>query len=114
MKTVDEIYQAIAENINAVIQEEWKTAELKIEAIGEMVSNMGTYINGADEEKQIDVDEFDFQLTFDILELQKMTTEGGNNKWNRAIFTLTSNGKFDMEFIWDQELQDEVERLAKA
>lgn len=114
MKTVDEIYLSIADNINSVIKEEWQKAELHIEALGEMVSNTGNYVNSSNETKQIDVDEFDFQLTFDLLELQKITTEGGNNKWNRAIFTLISDGKFDMEFVWDQELQDEVERLAKA
>lgn len=113
MKTVDEIYQSVAANINSVIKEEWKEAELHIEAFGQMVSNSGTYINGSDETKQMDVDEFDFELTFDLLDLQKIISEGGSNKWNKAIFTLTKGGKFDMEFSWDQELQDEVERLAK-
>lgn len=114
MKTVDEIYQSVAENINSVIKEEWKNAELHIEVLGQMISNTGTYINYSGETKQIDVDELDFELTFDLLDLQKITTEGSSNKWNKAIFTLTREGKFDMEFIWNQELQDEVERLAKS
>jgi len=112
MKTVDEIYQFIADNINTVIKENWKSAELNVEAIGQMVSNTGTYINSTGESKQIDVDEFDFQLTFDLLELQQITTKKDNNKWNRATFTLTPDGKFDMEFKWDQQLQDEIERLS--
>jgi hypothetical protein len=49
-----------------------------------------------------------------LLDLQKISTKGGGNKWNKAIFTLSQEGKFDMEFIWDQELQDEVDRLAKS
>lgn len=89
-------------------------AELHIEVLGEMVSNTGNYIDGSGETKQIDVEEFDFQLTFDLLDLQKITTEGGSNKWNKAIFKLDREGKFEMDFIWDQELQDEVERLARS
>jgi len=29
--------------------------------------------------------------------------------WNRAIFTLFPNNKFEMEYIWDEELQQEVD-----
>ncbi|MCZ4243527.1 hypothetical protein [Pedobacter punctiformis] len=111
MKTVDEIYKSIAANINLVINEKWTKAVLYIEVIGEMVSFTGSYFN-VNEKKQLDVDEFDFQLTFDLLELHKITTEDGRNKWNRAIFSLQFAGEFDMEFIWDQDLQDEIERLS--
>ncbi|MEK3916193.1 MAG: immunity protein YezG family protein [Candidatus Pristimantibacillus sp.] len=112
MKTVDKIYESIVTNISTVINGEWVKAKLDIEVIGEMVSFTGNYLNNKNETIQIDVDEFDFQLTFDVLELHKITTEGGNNKWNRAVFSVQPDGAFDMEFIWDQELQDEIERLA--
>ncbi|WP_161662313.1 hypothetical protein [Pedobacter sp. V48] len=52
-------------------------------------------------------------MTFDILELHRITTEGDGNKWNGAVYESSSDGKFNMEFIWDQDFQDEVERLAK-
>ncbi|WP_293943815.1 MULTISPECIES: immunity protein YezG family protein [unclassified Sphingobacterium] len=113
MKTVDEIYGSITNNINSVINEEWIKAELNIEAIGEMASFTGNYINSNNEKKQIDVDEFDFQLTFDILELHKITTEDDSNRWNKAFFFLRSDGEFEMQFVWDQELHDEVVRLSK-
>ncbi|MCL1670015.1 hypothetical protein M2T82_18285 [Elizabethkingia ursingii] len=60
----------------------------------------------------MDVHNFDADVDFAIMELHEITTEGGNNKWNKAIFTLTPDGDFDMEFIWDQELQNEIDRLA--
>jgi hypothetical protein len=114
MKTIDDIYSTIASNINSVINEEWIGAELNIEAIGEMASFTGNYVNKNDQKQQLDVDQFDFDLTFDILELQKITTEDDRNRWNRAIFYLQSDGEFDMQFIWDQELHDEVVRLSKG
>lgn len=46
-------------------------------------------------------------------ELHEITTEGGNNRWNRIEFKLSSDGKMNLEFIWDQELFDELERLSK-
>ena len=113
MKTIDDIYSSIASNINSVIKEEWIAAALNIEAIGEMVSFTGSYVNINDQKQQLDVDQFDFDLTFDILELQKITTEDDRNRWNRAIFSLQSDGAFDIQFIWDQELHDEVIRLSK-
>lgn len=113
MKTVDEICLAIAENINNSIKENWKIAVLQFEVLDGMVSNTGTYENDSDEKKQIDVDDFDFQLTFDILELHRIMIERNSNRWNKAVFNLTSEGKFDMEFIWDQKLNDEIERLNK-
>ena len=32
------------------------------------------------------------------------------HKWNRAVYTLEKNGRFDMEFEWDQALQDKWEK----
>ncbi|MCH5684219.1 hypothetical protein LWM68_08065 [Niabella sp. W65] len=96
MKTIDEIYQSISNNILNVIDGTFKDALLYIEVIGEMVSFTGTFTTAGNVEKQIDVDEFDFELTFDLLELNAITTEGGSNKWNRAIFKLLSDGKFDV------------------
>ena len=113
MKTIDDIYSAIASNINSVINEEWIGAELNIETIGEMASFAGNYVNKNDQKRQLDVDEFDFELTFDILELQKITTEDIRNRWNKAIFSLKSDGEFDMQFIWDQHWHDEIVKLSK-
>ena len=113
MKTVDEIYNSIATNINSVIKEEWTEAKLNIETIEEMVSFTGNYSVNNNEKNQIDVEEFDFQLTFDILELHKITTKDDRNRWNKAIFSLKSDGEFDMQFIWDQHWHDEIVRLSK-
>lgn len=55
-----------------------------------------------------------FKNMRDIKELNAiMTAENNKNKWNKAVFTVNPEGKFDMQFIWDQELQDEIEKLAK-
>ncbi len=104
---VSEIYKNIGQAVVDSIQEEFLRAILNIEYVGSVGTEL-IYINTDNKEKsewiesEIDVEE-------NIIELHKITTEGGDNKWNRAIFTLNSDYSFDMEFIWDQELQDEVE-----
>ncbi|WP_404812187.1 hypothetical protein ACIRNY_12130 [Capnocytophaga canimorsus] len=114
MKTIEEIYQSLASNINNAIEEDWSKAVVNIETVGEMASFKGFYLNKDNLQNQIEVDDFDFDLLFDILDLHKITTEGGNNQWNKAIFTLFPNGNFDMEFIWDQAWHDEIVRLSKS
>ena len=54
-----------------------------------------------------------YEILKKIDELHKITTEGGHNKWNRLEYKLTSDGEMDLDFIWDQELFDEIERLSK-
>lgn len=32
-------------------------------------------------------------------------------KWNRAVYSLESNGHFDMSFEWDLALQDKWDKI---
>lgn len=88
--------------------DDWQKASLHLEVTGSSVGFKG-YL---DDDKRFDAPG-GFSLAKSILNLHKITTEGGNNQWNRAIFNLTPNGKFDMEFIWDKDLDEEVRRLSK-
>lgn len=110
METVNDIYEKLGQAVMSNIEtDNWSKAQLHLEVIGGSVDFKG-FLN--------DNERFNapggFSLAKSVLNLHAITTEGGSNKWNKAIFTLTPEGKFDMEFIWDQEFQDEVERLAKA
>lgn len=110
METVDEIYEKLAKAVLSSIEtDDWRKAHLHLEVIGTSVDFKG-YLN--------DSERFNapggFSLARSVLNLHSITTEKSNNKWNRGIFTLMPDGKFDMEFIWDQALQDEIEGLAKG
>lgn len=107
--SVSDIYNVLAQNISNSIVEDWINAKLNIEASNDWAKTYGKYESITGDIKDINVDRFDDLLNFDIMELHEITTEGGNNRWNRAVFELWSDGKFDMEFIWDQELHDEIE-----
>jgi hypothetical protein len=113
--TVDEIYLKIGREIVKVIEtSNWKNARLEFEIVGDgVIGYTGDYFEN-NQDKDMSVENIDDDITEWLKELHDITTKGGNNRWNRSVFTLTPDGKFDMEFIWDQGLHDEVERLAKG
>ncbi|WP_343608452.1 immunity protein YezG family protein [Chryseobacterium oranimense] len=113
--TVDEIYLNIGQSIvNAIEDESWSEAKLNIEVVGTgVVSYNGEYTTDNNEVKNISVRNISRDIRNWIRELHDITTEGDSNKWNKAIFNLNAQGKFNMEFIWDQELHDEIVRLSK-
>jgi hypothetical protein len=113
--TVDEIYLKIGEEIVKVIETGvWTNSRLEFEITGEgVVGYTGDYLEN-NEPMDISVENINDDIADWINELHEITTEGGSNRWNKSVFTMTPDGKFDMEFIWDQELHDEVERLAKG
>jgi hypothetical protein len=112
---IDEIYLNIGQSISTAIDESnWTDARLRIEIVGNgVVGYTGDY-QVDNRTLDISVRKIPREIRNWIRELHSITSEGGNNKWNKAVFTLNPNGKFDMEFIWDQQLNDEVEGLARV
>ncbi|SDK12882.1 Protein of unknown function, DUF600 [Pedobacter sp. ok626] len=115
METINEIYLNIAQGIvNAIEEDNWTNALLEIEIVGTGVVGYSGAYNIGETNHDMSVRKMPRDIRNWIRELHAITTKGGNNKWNRAVFSLKPDGKFDMEFIWDQVLQDEIERLAKS
>ncbi|MBI1676275.1 antitoxin YezG family protein [Shewanella sp. NKUCC05_KAH] len=94
--TVDDLYLTIAQDIVDAIDDQWSSAIVvfyREEDAGEFEC---VY-------KKDDSDsEHDFVVSYDAYkafeELHQITTEHGHNTWNRAIFTLQSNGDFSIDF----------------
>lgn len=107
---LDKVFNLIGHDINESIKEPWASAELKIQADSTYVDLNGFYINKEKNKKYINVHVFGPDVKFAIMELNE-SMSGTKHKWNRAIFKMWPDNKFDMEFIWDQELFDEIERL---
>jgi hypothetical protein len=113
--TVDEIYSSIAQSIfNSIEDGNWTKAMLHNEIVGDgIVGYSGEYeINGDIED--ISVLKISRDIRSWVRELHRITTQGETSKWNRAAFNLTPDGKFDIDFVWDQTLRDAIERLTKG
>jgi hypothetical protein len=111
--SIDEIYQTIASNIkDSAILDNWERGVLNLKVFVDTVEYNLNFFSPDGEKKGAKFKRHP-QMTEMILHLHGTTTEGGHNRWNRAVFKMWPNNKFEMEFIWDQELADEIERLNK-
>lgn len=108
-----EIYQMIADRILAGINisdEAWKESVANIKRQEGMVSFTGYYIKEDGTEKSLE-SPFSFFDGLAIHELHSIITSDGRSRWNTLKFRLFPTGKFELDFIWDQEYQDEIDRL---
>lgn len=106
-----DIFNSIAKHIvSSEIDNQWDNAVLKISVIGNTVDfNLNfNYRNGEIKNARMSNA---FLCSMDVLKLHQLTNEHPNyKKWNRSIFTLLSSSKCKIEYIWDQPLQDEVDK----
>ena len=106
-KNIDDIYNSIAMGIIENIKTEWEKAHVFVEYFEDSANFKGEYtLEGNTAFFEVSDQAFD-----DFEELNEITTQNSENKWNRAVFTLEPTGKFNIDFEWDQELADEIERL---
>ncbi len=110
MKTKEEIYKNINNNILSNINEEWIFAILKINVSNNFSSYEGYYIDENHIKKKLRVSNFDWTIDTDLLDLNRITTMINNEieKWNVAYYKVYNNGKSTMDYIWDQVLYDFV------
>jgi hypothetical protein len=107
--TVNEVYNSLGSFLLDLLPDKnWLKAELNIEIQPGVLGMSGDCL--CDDEKISLRTRYNDELKSAIKWLHATTTEGGYNKWNKAKFTITPDNQFDMEFIWDQEWQDEVDR----
>ncbi|WP_395343524.1 immunity protein YezG family protein [Ningiella sp. W23] len=111
---IDEIYKEISLSmLDNVVCSKWKRAFLDIEYYGSDALELG---GGYDSPEGLFTSfkfrNFSRKIVQNFHDLHQITTENPKNNWNRAKFTLFPDGEFTIDFKWDQELADEIERLA--
>ena len=102
----------VLDSVEGIIN--WKSAALKIKRLEGNVGFESYYVSS--NEGQIDIDtKVNYQTAKAIHKLYEFTQNNPlkHKKWNRAVFTLYPDNQFNMEYIWDQELQDEVDGYNK-
>ncbi|MBU2894362.1 antitoxin YezG family protein [Colwellia sp. D2M02] len=108
MRTIDDIYMGIAQHLIAQLNDSWKECKIETEFFEDAAEFDVTYVSTRNETIDLTAGYNLFKL---FKELHKITTENSDNKWNKAKYTLEPTGKFNIDFEWDQELADEIERL---
>jgi len=108
---IEDIYHKIGQSIVDSLDEEWINAKLEIKHTEGSTKFYLNYFSSSNIPKNSAYPALDYSIVKAVKELHKITTEGDNNKWNRLEYKLTSEGEMDLEFIWDQQLFDELENL---
>lgn len=112
--TINEIYLEIGQNIYNIIEDDdFVEATLMIERLEKFVAYKGScnMLNG--NKKSLDVRYLEINSN-SIHTLHSITTKNGHNHWNKLKFTLLPTFKFDLQFIWDQKFQDEIDEYNKT
>lgn len=107
--TIDEIFMGLSSNIINAINDNWDNAVIEIEKPAHDVISFSVSYFTNNNEIYIDFENIDTRkLTEDGNALYAITTENGSKKWNKAKFELKSSGEFNIDFKWDQYLDDEI------
>jgi hypothetical protein len=114
--TQKEIFVEIALSIRAIFpnEENFKEAVLDIIRLAGTVELTGYYISEADEKKWLDIFNINLSDSY-IHELYTITQTQPpiHTNWNRAKFILYPDNKVNIKYIWDQALQDAVDKYNK-
>jgi hypothetical protein len=101
--------------IDSLKSESFRTAWLNIEMASDVIAMDGEYIDLSGNKKNMEV-ESEIQHFKAVRNIKEITQSHPlqHARWNRAKFTISSDGKFNMEYVWDQSLQDEVEKYRSS
>ncbi|MCB0649299.1 MAG: hypothetical protein KDC49_21665 [Saprospiraceae bacterium] len=100
--------------IRNIVPENFEKVILYVTRFEGTVSFSGDYIDIDHKTHWIDF----FNYSIDDGLFQQLYFETQNNSlihmnWNKAVFILTSDNKLDINYLWDQELQDNVDLYNK-
>ncbi len=112
MMTVEEIYHTIGQSIVDSLDENWTKARLHVRYSGK---SAGFHLNYWESEMMHNSEytALDYSVYKAVSELHQITTEGDHNRWNRLEFNLSEDGDMDLQFIWDKELNDQIQRFSE-
>ena len=111
MEKIDEIYNFIGSELIKSIDGSWSTIEFEIEAyLNDYVQFSGRYFTPEGEKKGISTRALPvFELKEAVYSLLNIMTAEGKNRWNKALFKVASNNSFEINFMWDQGLDDSLQ-----
>ena len=112
------IFIHLAESLTNILPntQKFESAVLEIMRLEGVVEYTGYYFEDLTSQKHwLDI----FNLNIDDNYIEKLYEITQNEtpihaNWNRAVFTLYPEGKVNMKYSWDQELQDEVDGYNNA
>lgn len=115
-RNIDDIYASIGRIITSSIQEPWSEAILEVELHTLALKLSGGYVQVSSMEPFPFSFEKEYKkvLIKDLVELHLKTDLDEKSRWNKMNYTLSCEGSYKVDFIWDQVLADDIEKVYEA
>lgn len=95
--------------LSSRLNDDWNKAVLKIALIGKSVEFNLTFIEENTETNS--KLQGAFLCSLEVAKLHELTKAHPHFRvWNRANYSIQSSGIFNIEYIWDEDLQDEFDK----
>jgi hypothetical protein len=114
LSTVEEIYEFVANELAAAVDEPWKEIRLQAEVWKTSTGFTGDFTRDPEERgvADLDVDRLDYAVAKAIKKLQTIMTSSAHEPWNKATFRVTPDGEFFANFVYDAELSARLDAAA--
>lgn len=115
-RTPDELSNSISTMIMHGISNPYSEAILEVELHALAMKICGGYL----QEETGEACAFKFIkehrniLMNDLIELNLMTSRDDESRWNTMNYNLKKSGEYKIDYAWDQELADNIEKVREA
>lgn len=100
----DELYHLIGRSLLRSLPNGWQNVVLFFEFIDEDVWKRSAIVNsGRDGETYISLRTSGTEMNDAFLELARRMEEAGHGKWQKATFTMSRDGKFNIDFSYPEQ-----------
>ncbi len=112
-RNIDEIYSGISAMIVKGINASWSEAVLEVELHTLAMKLSGGYL--CDTVNHVAPFEFSKEhkkiLMHTLIELHLKTDLNEQSRWNSMVYTLRASGEYTVDFLWNQALADDIEKV---
>ena len=115
-RDLNDIYANISAMIIKGIEDNWSEAVLEVELHALAIALSGGYLRSIGTEPS----PFSYQredkktLINTLIELHLQTGQDEENCWNTMSYHLHTDGRYKVDFSWNQDLADDIERVRAA
>ncbi len=115
-RTVDELYTNISKMIMTALESPWSEAVLEVELHSLALKISGGYMQADSSEPFAFkfLKEYKKVLMSDLIELHLKTDLDEKSRWNTMVFNLFPDGRYKVDFRWNQTLADQIEKVCQA
>ncbi len=110
---MEEIAQILANAVSESAKKEWTKAELTIKVLGASIDKFLEFQYSKNKHNVSEILSDRGKVSRPVYELHKTMNAESPKHWNKLLFTIDSDGKFDLSFEWDQKEQDHFEAHSK-